>query len=54
MKQVPRESGFQKGKIKIKAEWEQLLPKDMECKEPGMMKSGHTLYGTAEKDFKRM
>lgn len=50
MKEVPRKSGFQKGKIKIKAEWEWLFLKDMECKKPGIMKSGHTLYGTAEKE----
>lgn len=32
MKEVPGKSGFQKGKIKIKAEWEWLFLKDMECK----------------------
>lgn len=32
MKEVPRKSGFQRGKIKIKAEWEWLLLTDMECK----------------------
>lgn len=31
MKEAPRKSGFQKGKSKIKAEWEWLLLKDMEC-----------------------
>lgn len=32
MKEVPGKSGFQKGKIRIKAEWEWLFLKDMECK----------------------
>lgn len=33
MKEVPRKSGFQEGKVKIKAEWEWLLLKDMEWKD---------------------
>lgn len=48
MKKVLGKHGFQKGKIK--AEWEWLFLKDMECKKPGIMKSGHTFYGTAEKE----
>lgn len=49
MKEVPGKSGFQKGKIKIKAEWEWLFLKDMECKKPGIMKSGHTLWNSRKR-----
>lgn len=49
MKEVPEKSGFQRGKIKIKAEWEWLFLKDMECKNLELWNLD-ILYGTAEKE----
>lgn len=49
MKEVPGKSGFQEGKVKIKAEWEWLLLKDKGVEIPGIMKSGHTLWNSRKR-----